>query len=35
MRGISRDSLFQDKTIEDFEFVLKTNLIGPFWLSKK
>lgn len=33
--GISRDSLFQDKTIEDFEFVLKTNLIGPFWLSKK
>ncbi len=33
--GISRDSLFEDKTIEDFELVLKTNLIGPFWLSKK
>jgi len=33
--GISRDSLFEDKTIEDFELVFKTNLIGPFWLSKK
>lgn len=33
--GIDRDSLFQDKTFQDFEMVLKTNLIGPFWLSKE
>lgn len=33
--GISKDALFEDKTIEEFESVLKTNLIGPFWLSKK
>lgn len=33
--GIDRDSLFQDKTFEDFEITLRTNLIGPFWLSKK
>lgn len=33
--GIDRDSLFQDKTFEDFEMTFRTNLIGPFWLSKK
>lgn len=33
--GIDRDSLFQDKNFEDFETTLRTNLIGPFWLSKK
>lgn len=33
--GIDKDSLFQDKTFEDFETTLRTNLIGPFWLSKK
>ncbi|MCI8575558.1 MAG: SDR family oxidoreductase [Bacilli bacterium] len=33
--GIDRDSLLEDKTFEDFEITLRTNLIGPFWLSKK
>lgn len=33
--GIDRDSLFQDKNFEDFETTIRTNLIGPFWLSKK
>ena len=33
--GIDRDSLFQDKNFEDFETTLRTNLIGPFWVSKK
>lgn len=33
--GIAKDSLLQDKTFEDFEMTLRTNLIGPFWLSKK
>jgi len=33
--GIDKDSLFQEKTFEDFETILRTNLIGPFWLSKK
>lgn len=33
--GIDQDSLFEDKSFEDFEFTLRTNLIGPFWLSKQ
>ncbi len=32
--GIDNDSLFEDKTFEDFEETIRTNLIGPFWLSK-
>ena len=32
--GIARDSLFHDKTAEDFMEVLNTNLIGPFRIVK-
>jgi len=33
--GIAIDTLFEDKTKENFETILKVNLIGPFLLSKE
>ena len=32
--GIAKDSLVEDKTLESFNEVLKTNLIGPFLVCK-
>lgn len=32
--GIEKDSLLESKSFQDFEATLKTNLLGPFWLSK-
>ena len=32
--GIDQDSLFEDKSFSEFENTLRTNLVGPFWLSK-
>ncbi|MCI8394522.1 MAG: SDR family oxidoreductase [Bacilli bacterium] len=33
--AIAIDSLFEDKTVKNFEKTIQTNLIGPFWLSKE
>ena len=33
--SIAIDSLFQDKTIANFKKILDTNLVAPFYLSKK